>query len=121
MTNKPLFTFISCFTLLLTIGCSKDQTPGDITPLTCEEPVSFQSDVMTLIMSSCATSGCHNEASASSGYSFTSYQNIETNKEIMLKTMRKEPGVTPMPIGQELDPASINLFECWIEQGAKNN
>lgn len=118
--KKAIFTSITISSLFIMLSCSKDQTPDDIT-LSCEETISFEADIRTIIMSSCATSGCHNENTASSGYSFESYQNIEANKEIMLRTMRQEPGVTPMPVGQPLDSDLIDKFECWMEQGAKNN
>lgn len=100
-------------------SCSKDKIEENNDSLNCETPVSFDNEILPLIMSSCATAGCHNEASAASGYSFTSYESIQQNSAIMLKTMIKEPGVTPMPIGGELAPSSIDLFECWIEQGTK--
>jgi hypothetical protein len=119
--KKSKFTILFFTLAIMFLACSKDKTDDNITPFTCEEEVSFQSDIMTIIMSSCATSGCHNQASSASGYNFTAYESIQQHKDIMLKSIRKEPGVTPMPIGQELEQEWINQFECWIEQGAKNN
>lgn len=114
------------FTLLLATGlafesCKKDKTPEVIAPLECNDTISFATTIQPLINQSCATSGCHN-ASGSGGYNFSSYTSIFNNREIILKTIRHEAGVTAMPIGApKLTDVQINSVACWIEQGAPNN
>ena len=103
------------------VSCSKDKVEN-VEPVDCVNEISFSSDVVTILNTSCATSGCHNQSSAAAGYAFTTYESVEQNKDIILRTMEHEQGVTPMPIGQpKLNRADIDKFYCWIEQGAPNN
>ena len=114
--------FMILFVFGLIWSCSKDKTSGDIFPFDCDETISFSEEVLPLISSNCSTSGCHSAASGAAGYIFTNYDNIFENKNIMLKTMRHESGVTPMPLGQtQLSSEQIGIMDCWIEQGAMNN
>jgi hypothetical protein len=102
-------------------ACKKDKTPEVIAPLECTDTISFSATIEPLINQSCATSGCHN-ATGSGGYNFSGYTSIFNNREIILKTIRHEDGVTAMPIGApKLIEAQINAVACWIEQGAPNN
>lgn len=101
----------------LVISCKKDQTPE----AQCDEVISFSIDVQPLLMNSCATSGCHNAASAANTMVFESYESIFEHKDIILRSVRHEAGVTPMPIGPQLSAENIQIIACWIEQGAANN
>jgi len=110
--------------MLIALGlfsCSKDKT-DDVQPIACSDEISFSSDINALISMSCAASGCHNQTSGAAGYVFTNYENISNEKELILRTMQHEQGVTPMPLGQpKLAQEDIDKFYCWIEQGALNN
>jgi hypothetical protein len=117
---KSSLAYIVVITMVF-YSCSKDKTE-DVQPLDCSDEISFSSDISTLISMSCATSGCHNQTSGAAGYVFTNYENISNEKELILRTMRHEQGVTPMPLGQpKLAQEDIDKFYCWIEQGALNN
>jgi hypothetical protein len=102
-------------------ACKKDKTPEVIVPLECNDTISFSATIEPLINQSCATSGCHN-STGSGGYNFSGYTSIFNNREIILKTIRHEDGVTAMPIGApKLSDTQINAVACWIQQGAPNN
>lgn len=120
MNNKHLFVFVIAFMLIW--SCSKDKTSGEITPFECDETISFSDEVLPLISNNCSTSGCHSASSGAGGYIFTNYDNIFESREIILKAIKHESGVVPMPFGQDqLPPEQIELIECWIEQGAMDN
>ncbi len=87
----------------------------------CSDP-SFQSDVMPILNSSCAISGCH-----VAGFDFGDYSdyagvkaqadNGSLVREITNKTM--PPSNTTGP--SELTDSQISLIECWVEKGALDN
>ncbi len=78
----------------------------------------FSTDVNPLIKSKCATSGCHDAASASGGSVLVTYaqiaaQTARINQRCVIdKTM---------PSSGPLSAAEIAIVKCWIESGAPNN
>lgn len=123
--------FIS-LTVLLLLGlvalhsCTKDKVmpnePVDmVTDPDCPDTIFFSTDIQPLIMSSCATSGCHNSSGAG-GYVLQNHSQISSNAQIMLSAMRHEPGVVNMPLGgSKLSADQIKSFKCWIDAGKLNN
>lgn len=112
-------TIITSF--LFTLSCNKDKAPEPI-PFECADTtISYSISIEPLVMQNCAVSGCHNSSGAG-GYVFESYISIEENKDIILRTIQHNEGVTPMPIGSpKLTIDQIQSFNCWIEQGALDN
>lgn len=78
----------------------------------------FSTDVNPLIQSKCATSGCHDAASASGGSVLVTYtqiaaQTARINQRCVIdKTM---------PTSGPLSSAEIAKIKCWIDSGAPNN
>lgn len=115
---------LSLVVVLLLVGsaCKKDKVKTTEITADCEEEISFSSDIQSIINNSCATSGCHNAAAATSGYVFENHQQISTNAEIMLSVIRHEEGVVAMPVGgAKLSDEFAESFFCWKEQGKQNN
>ena len=53
---------------------------------------------------------------------FESYESVFEYRDEILKAVRHESGVTPMPIGaDQLSEIEIQNIACWIAQGASNN
>jgi hypothetical protein len=102
-------------------ACKKDKTTEGELNVECETVISYDSDIRQTIQQSCNTTGCHNAASSSAGYSFETHEQVSSNAEIILKVIRHEPGVVAMPIGDKLSDEYIENFFCWIEQGKPNN
>lgn len=98
-------------------SCTKDKT----TPVACSEEISFATDIQPILMNSCATSGCHNSVSAANNMIFENYDAVFTHRELIVKSIRHEAGVTPMPFGPQLSSELIRKISCWVEQGAPNN
>ena len=78
-------------------SCTKDKT----LPAQCDDVISFAEDVQPIILNSCATTGCHNALSAANDMVFESYESVFEYRDEILKAVRHESGVTPMPIGAD--------------------
>jgi hypothetical protein len=89
----------------------------------CGDTVYFNNEIMGEILTpSCNTSGCHSSSSVAGGYTFTTYANVEANAAIILKSIKQETGVSPMPkFSNKLNDSLITKFDCWIQQGKLNN
>ncbi len=96
------------------------------------DTVYFQNEILPLLNSGCAVSGCHNASSAQDGVVLTDYSNI-------IRTGKVKPGkpgesklykvlidndpddrMPPPPRGP-FTADQITKVRRWIEQGAKNN
>ncbi len=121
MTYKFLVSATLFTSFLLTLSCNKDKAPQPI-PFECADTtISYSISIEPLIMQNCAVSGCHNSSGAG-GYVFESYISIEESKDVILKTLRHDNGVAPMPLGSpKLSMDQVQSFTCWIEQGALEN
>jgi len=107
--------------LALYTSCTKDKTmPAE--PVECDNEISFAQDVQPILMNSCATTGCHSTSSSANNMAFENYAGVFQHRELILKTVRHEAGVTPMPIGAgQLAASDIQKIACWISQGALDN
>lgn len=117
------------------VGCKHetDFVPEPSISVNCDpDTIYFQNDILPLLLSSCATSGCHDNATAEHGVILTSYSQImQTGKikpgdpndsEIIEVLTKNDPDdIMPPPPKQPLDPALIQMIKTWIQQGAINN
>lgn len=96
------------------------------------DTVYFENEILPLIISNCAMSGCHDAQSAEDGVILTNYTNI-------IQTGQVRPGFPneselfekitedrldkrmPPPPSAALSQSQIELVRKWIQQGAKNN
>lgn len=102
------------------ISCKKDDIEEP--DVECQEEISYASDIATIVATSCNTSGCHNAASASSGYVFETHAQVSDNASIILSVIRHDGGVQAMPQGgTKLPEEQIDKVDCWIQQGKLNN
>ncbi len=86
--------------------------------------VSFVNTIKPIFIQNCATSGCHNSASASNGYIFEDYAQISDSLTFnrVMKAVKHEPSVSSMPKFQaKLNDSLIQQLECWMNQGRQNN
>ncbi|MBP6334266.1 MAG: hypothetical protein KA444_02250 [Bacteroidia bacterium] len=100
---------------------------------TCDpDSVYFQKVILPLIVSNCATSGCHDAVTHEEGIVLDSYQNIMNHGDIRIGN----PGTSelyevitdndpdkrmPPPPANPMSQADIDLIATWIRQGAQNN
>ena len=102
-----------------------DSTPTVDTTQTkdvVDTSVCFQRDILPMLQSSCAISGCHNAASAKDGYVYTSYKtimakgivagNASSSKTYTYCLSGKMPK-SPVP---HLDSTKLSLLKRWINK-----
>lgn len=118
----------------------KHELPGITAPTpvsggtqTCSaDTVYFQNNVLPLIVSSCAKSGCHDAISKQDGIELTSYDKIMSSGTVnpgnpgsselyeVLNETRPDK-IMPQPPSSPLTSAEKSIIYKWIQQGAKNN
>lgn len=112
---------------LVLVSCAKDKTPAPpvITEIVldsvCPDTVFYETEIKALMDQNCATSGCHDAATHTSGYDLTTYANVAANAQAILASM--QPGAVPqqMPLGNPLPDSVVQRFECWVKQGKLEN
>lgn len=103
---------------------------GDCDP----DSVYFQKDILPLLRSNCAQSGCHDPATASDGVILNDYNSImqqidpgNLNNSDLYEAITEDDPDKLMPRnpntgqGEALDPELISMIGKWISQGAMNN
>lgn len=103
--------------------------PGSVGRACSPDSVYFANDILPLITSSCAMSGCHDVASHKDGVILTSYTyimkyvvpgNAGNSKlyKVIIKTDNERMPPPPMPAWTTEQKTKL---QKWISQGAKNN
>ncbi|MEP1097580.1 MAG: hypothetical protein ABJG78_20855 [Cyclobacteriaceae bacterium] len=94
-------------------GCSATQS------IVVTTAVSWTGDIMPIINSNCAVSGCHN-GDNSSIPNWTDLSTVQANAS----NIKRRTGDKSMPqagSGLTLTDDEIELIACWVDDGARNN
>jgi hypothetical protein len=86
--------------------------------------MSFSTDIQPIMAGNCAFSGCHDNATAISGYALGDYAGVNAAQAnpTFWCALTHSAGCVPMPSGSpKLSADLLQKIECWIEQGAPNN
>lgn len=149
MNLYRIFVLVSASLLLLT-ACKSEPIPIEVpaetatvdttgngtiialseTNLCQGEEVSFEAQVLPILLSSCAYSGCHDRATAEEGVVLERYQDVKKevrsgapNNSELYESITEDPKdddfMPPRP-ADPLHAEQIALIRKWIEQGAKN-
>ncbi|MEQ1554756.1 MAG: hypothetical protein ABL929_11285 [Ferruginibacter sp.] len=128
--------FISCkhetaFSIANPGGNAGGTTPiPGTTGITCStDSVYFANSILPLIISGCATTGCHSAASHADGVTLVNYATIRNYVsagnagnsklyKVLVKTGSERMPLPPLPA---FTASQIALVQKWINQGAKNN
>lgn len=113
-----------------------DPGPGLPTDSTQQKPcdpdtVYFETNVLPILISNCATATCHDATSRRDGVELTSYQAVMNSGVIKVSDPRSSDlyeaitdndpkDVMPPPPRTQLNTEQIALILKWIQQGAKN-
>jgi uncharacterized membrane protein len=111
-----------------TISVTTIISKGDSTGWKCSvDSVYFQYDVLPILVSACARSGCHDAITRASGYVLTDYANtmkkgISAGRATSSKVYTEiANGQMPPPgYGITMTQAQKDIIAKWINQGAKN-
>lgn len=116
-----------------TNGTTKDTDTTGVGKAGCDpDSVYFDNDILPLLMSSCAKSGCHDAATAEDGVRLDNYNNIMQtgdvrplrpyDSKIYENIMETDPEKRMPPDGNTpLTAYQKELVRKWIAQGALNN
>lgn len=110
-----------------------DPDPTDTTAQnTCDpDTVYFERDLLPIIVSNCAKSGCHDPITREEGYDFSTYASIIASGQVKpgraldsdfyeAITETRASKVMPPPPAAPLTAEQKSIVEKWIRQGAKN-
>ena len=143
----PLFIMLCLVIFLVAPSCKHDPVlsdirtnPQDTTPIdTTPQPIPcdvdtayFRNQVLSIILSNCAKSGCHDVQTHSSEVVLTDYTSImqtgqvqpfNTNGSAIYEAMTSNEPENKMPPASEapLSVDEINIIAKWINQGALDN
>jgi uncharacterized membrane protein len=100
---------------------------GDTAGWKCSPDTIYFQDVLPVIISSCAGSGCHDAATKAKSYQLTDYTNIlkrgivagnANNSKVY--TEIQSGAMPPRSSGIVMTQAQKDLIAAWINKGAKN-
>jgi mono/diheme cytochrome c family protein len=115
-----------------TTGNPVDTTGQDTTFVKCDSNlVYFNQEVLPIIVSNCAKSGCHDAITHEEGLNLTTYAKVmssgivkanNVNGSKLIKVIKLNGGEEAMPPypNQKLTAEQIALLSKWISQGAKD-
>lgn len=104
---------------------------GDNNGNSCDPNLTyFANDVMPIIASNCAITGCHGGGSAQDGIELSTYEGIldiidvddPVDSELIEVITEDDPDkIMPPPPNNQLTEEQISTLLAWISQGAQNN
>jgi uncharacterized membrane protein len=90
------------------------------------DTVCFEKQILPIMQTSCAMSGCHSQGGGESGFDATSYESImsivnpgNAKKSKLYQVITQTYAGNMMPPDNPLTEVQRNLIMVWIEQGAK--
>lgn len=122
--KRQLLVLSAAFILTFAIfqSCTFDEAPR---VLDCDNlsDISFATDVLPILTTNCATTGCHDDATGSSGYRFGNYTNTKEAVDggRVVGAINHENGFSNMPASFQLQPCEIDIIETWLNEGALDN
>jgi mono/diheme cytochrome c family protein len=124
MKNKEILSIISAIILVVLISCKHESIPPIIDDTTVPSGICFQDEVLPVIQSNCAYSGCH--AAGGEDPDLSTYSSI---KQLVNAGDPQNSKLYKYAIGSEMPPTpktplnleQVTLIYGWIKQGAPDN
>lgn len=116
MKKKIVFIFliVTCF------SCYFDNEEELYGPVSCDvSNVTYSNDVVAIINSSCATTGCHVAGGSGPG-DFTNYNELKAKVDNNTFQTRVLIDKT-MPPSAPLSDCELSILQTWVDNGALNN
>ncbi len=132
-TNKRMI-FIPAIAVLIISSCTHtsfiDPSIHTITKECSPDTIYFQNEILPIIVSNCAKSGCHTAGGEEDAKNLSSYSAImnsgyvkpfNSNDSKIIESVKGGDEKMPPPPDAPLTSTQIDLLEKWIDQGAFNN
>lgn len=132
---KTINIIILAFTAMaLVTGCDKDKTPVPLTEIgggNCDtNHIYFVNDVLPILNSNCAKSGCHDAITHEEGYNYSTHAgayssihpgNLNDSKLYEVITTNNGEDMMPPAGNTPLTNEQIDIIAQWIIQGGLND
>lgn len=122
MSKSLLAVFF--FVMLLFAQCKHEPEKITITnpPTNAKDSICFEEEVLPMLASNCAMSGCHDADAANAGVVLDSYDHLKAtiSGSLLLQSV-KDTGAfrMPLPPAPALSSTQISVLENWVNQGMK--
>ncbi len=126
---------ITCFLFVGALACkhkipTANNNPSTNPNTTTNNKVCFEKQILPLLQTNCAKSGCHDAISSKKGIVLDSYTNIMkegvqpfnlSESDLYEAITENDPDkIMPPPPSNKLSSDQINLISKWIMEGAQN-
>lgn len=121
---SKFFALLVILVVIILVSCKNETTPPIIDESTIPSGICFDGDILPLVQSNCAKSGCHTGGDEDPDLS--NYNNImklvKAGDPLNSKLYKYAIGSEmPPPPDQPLNLEQVTLIYGWIKQGALNN
>ena len=132
--SKIILPTIGTIFMLSVFSCKhnpQEDIKPDLNQNYTNDSVSFQTEILPLLVGNCAMTGCHDAISAAKGVVLNNYNNVINTArviafnpnnselyEVLLETDANKR--MPRPPAPPLNQEQIALIAKWINQGARN-
>lgn len=135
MNDRPIKVLGVWLLLVTVMGCRNNKMVNATPELVCTTPVevSFNKDVLPILVNNCATSGCHSGQKPEGNFNLEAsiaYKTLSKRGSGYIDTITPRYSVLygamvsesdPMPPTGKLDKCKLEVIEKWMQQKAKNN
>jgi hypothetical protein len=127
----PIIGVIIMLSLLSCKHNPQEDIAPDLNNNYTNDSVSFQTEILPLLVGNCAMTGCHDATTAAEGVVLNNYNNVintgkvsafdPNNSELYAVLLETDPDKRmPRPPTPPLNQEQIALIVKWINQGARN-
>lgn len=107
--------------LLYSCGGGSDDSPDGNNNPPVTGTITYTKDIGPIVMTTCATAGCHLGSTGSPGFGLESYTLLKNAAQTRPLYTRIQSTTNPMPPSGKMSQATINLFLTWRDQGYLEN
>lgn len=118
--KKIIFAIVVIAAAVAACKSTKKTTETPVAKVDCSKTsYTYMTDIKPIMDEKCVQ--CHNQ-NLKAGYNFGEIESVKRagGNGYLLGTIKHESGYDPMPAhAEQLDQATINKIECWINTGMK--
>ncbi len=130
-TSQKASITLLLFLLFIIMACIKDKAKQPVEKsldfcdsLYVVKDITYSSTIQRIVNLNCALANCHDSESVMGDVQLVDYEKVteEINDGNFLCTIKWDEDCLPMPQDdQQLDQATIDTIDCWIEKNMPKN